>query len=64
KQWHQFTIARSLQQCRGERVSRPQPADYRKPLSESDIKSAVAFLIFRFPFQGVVFFSISRSSSC
>ena len=38
------------------RISCSQPVDYREPLSASDIKSAVAFLGFRSPFQGVGLF--------
>lgn len=49
---------KSLAQRR-DRVLRPQPVDYREPLSEFDIKSAVDFLGFRSPFQGV---GVSSSS--
>ncbi len=37
----------------GHRITRPEFPDYRKLFRESDIKSAVAFLIFHFPFQYV-----------
>ena len=39
------------------RITRPEYPDYRELFRESDIKSAVAFLEFRFPFQYVVAFS-------
>lgn len=40
----------------GHRITRPEFPDYRELFRESDIKSAVAFLIFHFPFQYVVAF--------
>lgn len=50
---------------RSDRISRPQPVDYREPLSESDIKSAVAFFRISFSIsRRWNFFFASRSSSC
>ncbi|AJZ91867.1 hypothetical protein VW41_05340 [Klebsiella michiganensis] len=44
------------------RITRPELPDYREQFRESDIKSAVAFLLFHFLFQYVVFFLKSRIS--
>lgn len=41
-------------------ITRPAFPDYRELFRESDIKNAVAFLIFRFPFQFVVAFSLAH----
>lgn len=46
----------------GRRIAHPEFPDCRELFRNSDIKSTVAFLIFRFPFQFVVAFSLADLS--